>query len=98
MKCLPLLGALLLSASPAYSADYSVEASKMCSPNERTQNACGYVSFGSAMGVACALKSRGLISESGLEFVKEMLFTEDAVNQPAFIQVMDEWKELGCSL
>ena len=50
------------------------------------------------MGVACALKSRGLISESGLEFVKEMLFTEDAVNQPAFIQVMNEWKELGCSL
>ena len=50
------------------------------------------------MGVVCALKSRGLISESGLEFVKEMLFTEDTVNQPAFIQVMDEWEELGCSL
>ena len=58
MKYLPLLGALLLSASPTYSADYSVETSKMCVPNGRAQKACGYVSFGSAIGVVSALKSR----------------------------------------
>ena len=98
MRYFSLLGVLLLSASPAYSLDYSKEINKMCSPNETTQNACGFMSFGSAMAVVCRLKSRGFISEAGIELVKETLFTDDAVNQPGFIQAMDEWTKLGCSL
>jgi len=70
----------------------------VCSPSEKTQNSCGYLSIHSSLAVICTLQDRGMISQSGIDLFKETMFNDAIISQPGFIQALNEWKSQGCSL